>query len=650
MDALASDQPQFLLTAGSGRWSVVEFSGHEALSRLFEFTLTLASETPDVDPQSLLGTPATLEIVNRFGGAPRHINGIVSEFGLQQSGRRNTLYRLVLRPTAWQLTRRSDWRIFQEKTAREIITDVLQAADIPADGFRFELQREYPSRTYCVQAGESDLDFIDRVAVDDGLWYYFEHTDNAHTLVFVDANAVANPIDGVPDVGYHEPEGAVAERDHIFPFHAGRAVETGSVALRDYDFTHPALDLTTEVSDTDSATLQRYDYPGAYATGAEGQLRANARLQAHRAARVRCGGGGGCARLTPGRRFALTDHPVAGFNRDYLVTAVEHRGSQSQPLEEEGGQQPTEYDNRFTCIDIDTPYRARPRRAKPVVNGTQSAIVTGPPGEEIYVDEYGRVKVQFHWDRQGQRDENSSCWMRVSQQWAGAAWGGQTVPRIGHEVLVSYMDGDPDRPIITGRVYHATNVVPHSLPEHQTRTTLKSRTHQGQGFNELRFEDAKDAEEIYLHAQRNLSIETENDKTQSVGRDESLHVGRDRQKQVDNDEHVSIGRNSRLDVAGNHTAYVGEDDDSTVGGNQTAHIKGEAVTTVGESSETRIGDRLDIQAGDDITALSGTRIALRTGAASLVLTADGDIIIRGANVTIEASDSITHKANTISHN
>jgi type VI secretion system secreted protein VgrG len=462
----------------------------------------------------------------------------VSRFGQSSERTRLTQYTAELVPKVWLLGHRRNSRIFQELAVPDIIKKVLTDAKIPPDQFKFNLKGKYAEREYCVQYRESDLAFISRLMEEEGIYYWFEHSKDKHVLQMGDATTAHGPIQGDAKVVFHEATGEEPELEHIFHFRYSEQVRSGEVVLRDFDFKKPTLDLTAQKAADIHKELQVYDYPGEYTLPSVGTSWSEVRLQELQSARRIGVGKTNCRRFVPGYKFTMEEHARPKLNREYLLTRVHHTGAQVQALKEAAGAAAVnEYRCEYVCIPSDVQFRAPRLTPRPVVHGSQTAIVTGPAGEEIYPDEHGRVKVKFHWDRDPKKDEKSSCWIRVSQNWAGAGWGAMIIPRLGQEVIVDFLEGDPDQPIITGRVYNGDNRVPYGLPGAKTRSTLKSNSSKGGGgSNEMRFEDAKGSEEIYLHGQKDWNIVIENDKTQKIGHDESLDVGHDRTKHVKHDQ------------------------------------------------------------------------------------------------------------------
>lgn len=676
------------------KFAVVRVAGSEAISELFGFTITVTSEDTAIVFDDVVGRDAVLTI--GVGEERRYVHGIVRRFEQMDEGRNITAYELQLVPRVWRLLHRHDSRIFQELTVPRIIESVLQTAGITAKQFRMNVVGTYRPREYCVQYRESDWHFIERLTEDEGIYYFFEHHGEDHVLVFADAPWLHQPIAGSSQVLFRPSLGGLTSGEHVTRFRRMEEVRPGKVALRDWNFKKPELQLDGSASADKDTDLEIYDYPGDYdALGDAGPL-ARVRLEQQQVVRRMVRGESGCARFIPGNTFGLEEHTRDNFNRKYLITRVEHEGAQPQMGEAAAGSTST-YHNKFVCIPDDIPFRAPSRTPRPTIKGIQTAIVVGPAGEEVHTDEHGRVKVQFHWDRQGKRDARSSCWIRVSQIWAGAAWGTMYIPRIGHEVVIDFLEGDPDRPLIVGRVYHGANVPPYALPANKTLSTMKSNSSPGgNGFNEFRFEDKKGQEEIYLHGQKNWTIRILNDKDQNIGHDENLHVqndrevligqdqtstigrdfvtnaGRDTSVTVGRNQEVQVGANQSVSVAVNRTEDVGADQSTSIGGNRSESIGGassldvggnESVTVGGTSSESTVkeknlsvGTNLGIDVGgnseihvggDSSESVGGTKsltagekVVIECGAVRVVLEKNGDISIEGKDITVKGSGTV----------
>ncbi|HYD39955.1 MAG TPA: type VI secretion system tip protein TssI/VgrG [Anaeromyxobacter sp.] len=576
---------------------VLELRLDEELSQPFSATLTLA--TPDegvmVEPGELLGQDALVTM--HLAAGDRYVHGIVAavdrwDTGGEGAERNRYVVRVV--PTLWKLGHRRNCRIFQHLSVPEIVNKVLTEGGVDFDPSFPRLSATYDKREYCVQYRESDLEFVSRLLEEEGIFYWFEHAEDAHRMVFCDAVTSCDELPDGPVVPFREPELHVGD-EHVDEFLNHRQVRSTAVTLRDFDFLRPQT--LVEAKADQGSNLEVYDYPGGLRGADRGdRARSRVRLEELQVLSDHFSGGSLCRRLAPGFLFELVDHPVDWFNGEYLVLSVHHDGSQpevlSQVLAHVGGDDPgrgPRYHNEFRCIRRGTPYRPERRTQRPVIPGPQTAIVVGPAGEEIYTDAHGRIKVQFHWDREGRRDENASCWVRVSQAWAGPGWGALYLPRIGHEVVVEFLEGDPDRPVVTGSVYNGLNPPPVDLPAQKTQSTLRSATSPGgYGANELRFEDAAGSELVTLHAQKDLDVVVENDKTQHVGANETLTVDQNRSRSVGGDQTLLVEKDDTSTIHANQSLTVGRDRNTTVGGNHTENVGGSQSISVGGSSSITV--------------------------------------------------------------
>lgn len=582
--------------------SVAAFEGTEGISELYAFQIDVVSPELAIEPEAVVGGKASLGISTE-GHAPRHVSGIVARFEQGEQTEKGAVYRVTLVPDVYRLLYRHDARIFQEKKVDQILQEVLSDAGI--DAFQIALQGEHPVREYCVQYRESDWAFLSRLMEEEGIFYFFEHDAGGATLFIADSPSAHTTIADPSRLVYRPALGAMARGESVSRFVFSHEIRTGKVALTDYNFKKPALSLMSSAAGGTDANLEVYDYPGEFDLPDQGAALSQVRLEESDAGRKRAAGDSGCARFIPGHLFEMAEHPRGGANRSWLLTRVHHRGVAPQMADTRAVSD--SYGNRFEAIPDDVPYRPLRRTPRPFVRGSQTAIVTGPAGEEIYVDEHGRVKVQFHWDRKGKKDEKSSCWIRVSQPWAGPGYGGMWIPRIGHEVVVDFLEGDPDRPLIVGRVYHGMNVPPYPLPAEKTKSTLRSSSSPGGGGNnELRFEDKKGSEEIWLHGQKDWNIRIENDKTQVIGHDESLEVGHDRKK--------SVGRNQSEDIAKDKSISVGGNHQETISANESVIVGATATKTVGGAFVGAIGGAASVNVGGAMTANVGGKLAVAVGA------------------------------------
>ncbi|MBB4286251.1 type VI secretion system Vgr family protein [Roseospira goensis] len=537
---------------GKDAMILTRLDGEEAVSDLFSVQFEMISPLRDLTGKDLLGKRITGIVQRPTSETPRYFSGLVTRFGAGPMYSRNyRYYNCEIRPWLWFLTLTSDCRIFQDKTAIEIVESIFQ--DYGFTDYDFGgVKTQPPARKYCVQYRETDYDFVTRLLAEEGFYFYFKHEEQGNMMVVADS-----------------PSGYGDTFDDRVPFRAQRtmvdiitrwepieSVITGQWTQRDYDFLRPSADLTTTTRTVKTISgldkWEIYDYPGRYYDKGRGDPLTRKRMELTERDFDVVEGDSFCPGFYAGAKFTLTTHEVDGEqNSPHAITRVIHRGRDYTHIS--GQADPPEYENVFTCIPADVVFRPDRPRHKPVVIGPQTAEVVGPAGEEIYTDEHGRVKVQFHWDREGQRNERSSCWVRVSQLWAGRRWGGIFIPRIGMEVIVDFFEGDADRPIITGYVYNGENPVPYELPANKTQSGVKTRSSKGGGeanFNELRFEDKKGEEQVYVHAEKNMDRVVENDDTLNVGRDQTLTIHRHRTETVETgNEYVEISQ-------GNHRTHV----------------------------------------------------------------------------------------------
>jgi len=663
----------FKIKGAGASFRVLKCQGTEANSALYEYTLHLVCKNTDqrIPAADVLACSATLSVRGEHGDTERYIHGAVVSFTQGEESERWAHYTLILRPQVWRLTLRQDCRIFQQQTVPDIIKAVLQGAGIPADNYREALYLTYEPRNYCVQYQESDFDFISRLMREEGIFYFFEHSEDQHVMVLSDAYQIHVDIQAPAEIRYLRPTGLVPEEDTVYPFTRTELIQSGQVTLSDFNFEKPELSLQTNQEHAIDQDLEVYDYPGRYPLPESGSRYANVRLEALQVRRNLSSGRTDCRHLMAGHVFTLNQHPHPDMNQRYVLTSVTLSAKQPQVLDEEAGDDGTHYQADFQCIPAEIPFRAAddPDKPKPMITGVQTAIVVGPPGEEIYVDEHGRVKVQFHWDRNGQNNDLSSCWIRVSQLWAGEQWGAMFIPRIGQEVIVDFINGDPDRPIITGRVYHGTNTPPYNLPAEKTKSTIKTRSSSGgtaDNFNELRFEDKKGEEQLYIHAEKNQDNVVENDETTSVGHDrredvgndETITIGNNRTESVGKNEDITIGENRTESVGKNETITIAENRDRSVGKNESLSIAKDLTEDIGKNMTLTVGDNQKISIGKDLSIMVGKKtvidagdsLTLNCGSASIILKKNGKIQITGKDINVKANGNLKLKGSNIAEN
>ncbi|MDP4546820.1 type VI secretion system Vgr family protein [Marinobacter sp. MDS2] len=581
----------------SDHFVVASFVLTEGLSTLSHGRLKLASTDPDVQAADVLEQPVDL-VVWQDGQPLRRFNGVVSEFVRGNTGHRRTHYEVVIQPPVWRLGLMHNSRIYQAQTTDAIVRTLLEERGIVDTVF--DLKRSPEEREYCVQHRESDLKFLERLAAEEGWHYRYQHGsvdgEEQPALVIADHHGDAPKL---TPVECNTKAGGSTQQACIFSFAYEERVRASSVAMKDYTFKNPAYALMHEQSAggvNHREEYQHYDYPGRYKADASGQPFTQTRLDALRNDASVAKGKSNRPDFAAGAKVELQDHDSQSLNREWLLTSITHTGKQPQALEEEGGGEPASYANEFTAIPADKTWRPLCNH-KPLMDGPQMAIVTGPEGEEIHCDQYGRVKVRFPWDRYSNNDEHSSAWLRVSQGWAGGQHGSMALPRIGHEVIVSFLDGDPDQPIITGRTYHATNTPPYALPEHKTRTTLKTKSHRGEGSNELRFEDEAGEEQIYVHAQKELDLLTENNRTEVIKNDRHQTVENNRFSHIKAADHCATDGESRLSV--------GTDCSQSVGGTFHQKTARTMASEAGTEVHHKAGAKVVLDAGAELTISGG---------------------------------------------
>ncbi|MBJ7546008.1 type VI secretion system tip protein VgrG [Pseudomonas sp. OA3] len=617
---------------------VLEFSGREAISQPYRFDVELISERPDLDLASLLHQRAFLAFSPNGDG----IHGIVHRAEQGESGKRLTRYHLAIVPQLAYLAHRTNQRIFQHLTVPQIVAQVLEEHGIVEGGYQFQLgPTVYPERDYCVQYDESDLHFIQRLCEEEGIHYHFQHSESGHVLTFGDDQTAFAKL-GQP-TPYIQDSGMTADDPVIKRLALRLETRTRRTTRRDYDFEQPRLLLEAaykgeQAGENDGLPdLEDYDYPGRYTDRTRGKHLAKRALERHRADYRQLDGQSDQPRLVTGHLLEISEHPRSDWNDLWLLTEVLHEGKQPQVLEESvtsdsalgkglstllrgvTGKADANanddfrqgYRNRFLATPWDVPYRPPVSHPKPRVLGGQRAVITGPAGEEIHCGQYGRVKVQFFWDREGQADDKTSCWLRVSSSWAGDRYGAITIPRIGMEVVVTFLEGDPDQPLVTGCLYHAEHVVPYDLPANKTRSVFKTLSSPGGGgYNELRIEDRKGAEQIYIHAQR------------------------DWDENIEHDQKIRVGNERHDTVEANAYSHFKAEEHRTTHADRKTEIKANDHLTVGDSQHIKLGNGQFIQAGSEIHLSSGLKVVLEAGS-ELTLKGGGSFIkLDGGGVTL----------------
>jgi type VI secretion system secreted protein VgrG len=517
---------QFKTVSPSCQFAVQGFHLEEKISVSPEGNFWLVSED-EIDFNEVIHQECLFTINGKSDD--RYFHGIINHFMLTGKTGRFYFYQASVAPFIWFLSLNKDYRILQRMTTEEIVTNVLEENHISSDCFEFRLAKQYKQRRYCTQYGESDLHFISRLLEEDGIFYYFEHSEDGHLLVLADDSAAYQPITGEIEIGFHHDSGMVADKEVIDSFGYVRSVKPGTVTHTGYNFKRPSLSLKVDARGDRHQNYELYEYPGDYGLPEDGKERTQMRLEEKKTMEESAQGTSNCERFTAGCTFEITEHDFEPLNKEYLLVSVMHEGSQSHIAGEFSGiDGDYSYSNEFLAIPADVTLRPKKTFEKPYVRGLQTAVVTGPEGEEIHTDEYGRIKVRFHWDREGKNDDRSSCWLRTCQPWSGNGWGFVSLPRVGDEVLVDFINGDPDWPIMVGTVNNAASPALYTLPDNKSQCGIRTRSTPGGGmenFHELRFEDKKGAEEIYLQSERDWNILVKSSKGQTIGENSSTNIG-----------------------------------------------------------------------------------------------------------------------------
>ncbi len=651
--------------------------GSEQISRLFEFRVRLISESSAISPKRLLGNDLTVEIdrtPEQGGGGKRYLSGQVVQFTFIGRDGDYSSYIAVLRPKLWHATRRTDFKIFQHMKAPDIIKDVLGKY-----GFSIEdkLKGQYREWVYMVQYDESDFNFVSRVMESEGIYYYFEHAMGSHTLVLADDIGSHSPLPNGPStIPYYSGDRAahVHDEDFIDGWTFAEDIASGKFAADDYDFEKPkALLDTKEAKPAGHPEDDRevYKWPGGYTDAGDGENYARISIEQQSAPREAVHGEGNARNIAPGYLFTFSKYPRADQNKQYLIESAYYRFEENVRRSDGSGgagnskragtDSPTSYRIGFDALPKTTSYRSQRSTPKPHTTGPQTAVVTGPAGEEIYTDKYGRIKVQFHWDRYGTMDENSSCWIRVSQTWAGSNYGSMHIPRIGQEVIVDFLNGDPDYPSVTGRVYNAMQMPPWDLPANKTQSGIKTNSSKdgaaGAGMkngagdaNAIRFEDKKGEEQLWFHAQKDQFTEVEHDEDKWVGNDrrktvdghETNVIHKNRTETVDWNETITVHQNRTETVDWNEKLTVHKNRDKTIDKNETDIIKKKWDITVGQIRNEKVGFLSTFNVGLVHTENVGVMHSSIVGGARIEVSgANKTEVVVGPRTTTVKSDTVT---------
>lgn len=609
----------FTTPLGADKFIVKSFQGEEQISGLFHYRMELLSEDDSIDFSQIVGKRVTLTTELPGGSDQQYMNGVVGRFTQAGKSVRFTTYFADVYPWLWLLTMNSDHQIFQNKTALDIIKKVF--SDLGFTDFKDSTTKTYNSREFCVQYGESAFNFVSRLMESEGIFYFFDHSSSTHTLVLADDSSAYLSMPGLATV-QASPSGRSWETsDAIVECNVQQQVIVGQYKSDDYNFTTPSTDLLATASGDDTSRSV-YEYPGEYSTASDGETVTSLRLDALQAPGKLLKGNSQCRAFRAGAKFTLASHYRSDANTSYVLSSVTQSGDQDQ------------YSNSFEAFPSDAVFHPLQVTPKPKVIGSQTALVVGKSGEEIWTDEYGRIKVKFYWDQSSASDETSSCWIRVMQGWAGKAWGSIYIPRIGQEVVVSFLDGNPDRPLVTGCVFNAQQTVPYTLPDEQTKSTVKTNSSKGgSGFNEFRFEDKAGSEEIFMQAQKDMNITVLNNLTTTVTNARSTTVSKSDDSLV-----VDKGNRSIAVNTGNETHSVKGTRDLTVTGNETHTDKADFTQNVSGNFTLKVSGNISIEASGSVSIKSGTSFDINAGTA---LSSKS-----GTSLTNEAGTSLTNKAGT----
>ncbi|MDN8600575.1 type VI secretion system tip protein TssI/VgrG [Citrobacter sp. S2-9] len=586
-----------------------KLSGREAMSESFALTLTLLGADARIDRSKLLGQPVTVTLPTQSLLSPRYINGKVTRVAVsavELTGTRYAVYQLTVEPDLWPMKRDRNLRIFQGQTAPQIVKTLLGEHQVNVED---KLTGSYRVWDYCVQYQESSLDFISRLMELEGIAFHFRHEADKHTLVLTDAATQHLPFSGYEVIPYHQtPSGGSTDEEGISQWALEDSVTPGIYSLDDYDFRKPNAWLFQAQQNPASpqpGSIDVYDWPGRFVDHGHAEFYARIRQERWQVEHQQIQATATAAGIAPGHTFTLSNAPFFSDNGEYLTTAASYHFEENRYASGEGE---TLHRTDFTVIPSSVAYRPAQTTAWPRTYGPQTAKVVGPQGESIWTDKYGRVKVKFHWDRLAKGDDTSSCWVRVSSAWAGQGYGGVQIPRVGDEVVVDFINGDPDRPIITGRVYNEASMPPWALPAAATQMGFMSRSKDGaaDNANALRFEDKAGEEQVWIQAERNLDINVKNDESHSTEK--------------------------------NRTQYVGENETLRVAKDQQAGIKGDVICLAGKSRSDK--------AVNNYTLSAGNTLRLECGESAIELSKDGSVNIIGNNFNFTAKQQA--QINTLS--
>ena len=615
---------------GPHEFLLIEFSGHEHLSRLSQFALRLKSKRPDIAADKMLGQNVTAR-VELAAGKSRYFNGYVTRWsGVTEvrdsiNGAQETkayIYEATVHPWLWFLTRQSNSRIFQNKTVPQVVEEVFKAHGGLAS-FQNKTSGAFPKWEYCCQYRETDFNFVSRLMEQEGIYYQVEHENGKHTVTLVNNSSVHQPYPGYDEIRFDLEDRPGAEI--ISNWSSQHEIQPGRYTVNDYDPLKPRTSLEAFAEKPVQhpyGKFEFFDWPAEYEKPADGDFYARIRIDELHTEYQTFSGAGNVRGFQPGCQFKLARHPVAAFNDKHLIVGATYTAAGNADSSGGGG---FSFSSSISAIPLKQQYRPPRVTPKPLVQGPQTAVVVGPSGEEIYTDKHARIKVQFRWDRYGKADQDSSCWMRVAQPWAGNAYGALALPRVGQEVVVEFLEGDPDWPIVMGSVYNGDNKPPYDLPGEKTRWGLKSRSSKGGGasnFNELRFEDKKGSEEVYVHAEKDQTLYTKKKRTEFVGDESHLNVKKDALAKLEADVHT--------DITG--------DDITKVGGGVHLKVAQDWQGKMGTRMAVDAGQEIHLKAGMTLVLESGTQISLKVGGNFIDIN-PGGVFIKGTMVMVNSGGS-----------
>jgi type VI secretion system secreted protein VgrG len=639
------------------------FSGQEEMSRLFSYQLEMVSEKDSIAAKDIVGKNVTISLRLLDDGV-RYFNGFVSRFAYCGTGDRLSRYTAEVVPWLWFLTKSANCRIFQKKTVVKIVEKVF--ADLKFTDYEVgEIKGAHEEWDYCVQYRETDFNFVSRLLEQEGIFYYFRHENGKHTLVLADQkgaykDCVEKEVEFAASLGAPQSTDMITAWEHNYQFLSGRWAHT------DFNFETPSASLLAKTNSLikldGMSNFEIYDFPGEYEKKGQGDSDVKLRMEEEEAAHDVVDGESKCRTFGPGGKFKIKKHLSKGEEgKGYVITTIHHAAVTTGAYQTGAPGAEVDYTNRFSCIPDAVTFRPARISLKPMIQGAQTAMVVGPAGEEIYTDKFGQVKVQFHWDREGKFDENSSCWIRVSHPWAGKGWGSVSIPRIGQEVIVDFLEGDPDRPIITGRVYNAEAMPPYQLPGGAVVSGLKSNTHKGKGANEMSMDDTAGKEKININAQYDMSTSVGHDQTttvhnhrtttvdvndtESVGADQStsvksnqsLSVGAAQTVSVKADQKTTVGAGQELSVSAAQKVTVGGEQKVSVGGAQNITVTGARTVGVSGADKLTVGGGQTIDVTGAVSITSGASIELKVGGSSIKIASGSIDIVSSGNITVKGA-------------